>query len=397
MMNQKNDSIESLATASLMTVASELFSNHHIITLPKGAKYTFQTIIMTLLHAATSVNNSLESASNDLKLKSFLTKIPSADTIFNYINCNNVEYILSSFRAMNRDIFKSMNIKGKVHDIAIDFHNIPFYGDENTPLISGIKPKNGSAWGYSYCTLDIIGDVKLTLDVIAINGFNKNYFDLITFLFERLEKMQIKVGTVYLDKEFCNDDTISALTKLNINFVIAAKRNPKIMGILDNFKKENGPASTVFEYNFNKNGTYFNLVATHDDEKGYILFATNKDVKSIEIFEKSIPEEYRKRWNIETGYRVKNNFKIRTCTKSPIARTLFFVIQCTLHNILNMLKSVLEITAYELKSLINEDIIKVIRYGLKSLYIIPFKLFLNYLNMYNKTRKRDLRNQLLRI
>ena len=62
-----------------------------------------------------------------------------------------------------------------------------------------------------------------------------------------------------------------------------------------------------------------------------------------------------------------------------------------------MLKSVLEITAYELKSLINEDIIKVVRYGLKSLYIIPFKLFLNYLNMYNKTRKRDLHNQLLRI
>ena len=91
------------------------------------------------------------------------------------------------------------------------------------------------------------------------------------------------------------------------------------MGILDNFKKENGPTSTVFKYHFNKNGTDFNLVATHDEEKGYILFATNKDVKSIEKFEKSIPEEYRKRWNIETGYRVKNNFKIRTCTESPVA------------------------------------------------------------------------------
>ena len=124
-MNQKNDSIESLATASLMTVASELFSNHHIITLSEGAKYTFQTIFMTLLHAATSVNNSLESASNDLKLKSSITKIPSADTIFNYINFNNVEYILSSFRAMNRDIFKSINIGGKVHDIAIDFAGRP--------------------------------------------------------------------------------------------------------------------------------------------------------------------------------------------------------------------------------------------------------------------------------
>jgi hypothetical protein len=44
------------------------------------------------------------------------------------------------------------------------------------------------------------------------------------------------------------------------------------------------------------------------EKKEYILFATNKDVKSIEEFEKSIPEEYKKRWNIETGYRVKNDF-----------------------------------------------------------------------------------------
>ena len=393
MMNQKN-SIKSLATVSLMSVASELFSNHNIINLPKGVKYTYQDIFTVLLHAATSVNNSLESASNDLKLKSSSSKIPSADTVFNYIKCNSIEYILSSFRAMNSNLFKTMNIEGKVHDIAIDFHNIPFYGDENTPWIAGIKPKNGSSWGYSYCTLDIIGDIKLTLDVIAINGFNKNYSDLITFLFERLEKMQIKVGTVYLDKEFCNDDTISALTKLNVNFVIAVKRNPRIMGILDRFKKENGPESTVFKYRFNKKGTEFNLIATHDEEKGYILFATNKDVKSIEKFERMIPEEYRKRWNIESGYRVKNNFKIRTCTNSPVARTLFFVIQCTLYNILNMLKSVLEITAYELKSLINEDIIKVVKYGLKSLYTMPVKLFLNCLKVYNQTRKRDLRSQL---
>ncbi|AKB75291.1 Mobile element protein [Methanosarcina lacustris Z-7289] len=67
-----------------------------------------------------------------------------------------------------------------------------------------------------------------------------------------------------------------------------------------------------------------------------------------------------------------------------------------MYNILNVLKSVLEITAYELKSLINEDIIKVVRYGLKSLYTMPVKLFLNCLEMYNQKRKRDLRNQLLR-
>jgi hypothetical protein len=140
MMNQKN-SIESLATVSLMSVASELFSNHNIINLSEGVKYTCQDIFTVLLHAATSVNNSLESASNDLKLKSSSSKIPSADTIFNYIKGNSIEYVLSSFRAINSNLFKTMNIEGKVHDIAIDFHNIPFYGTQYQNSVMNVKFK----------------------------------------------------------------------------------------------------------------------------------------------------------------------------------------------------------------------------------------------------------------
>ncbi|MDY0388251.1 MAG: ISH3 family transposase, partial [Methanolobus sp.] len=59
------------------------------------------------------------------------------------------------------------------------------------------------------------------------------------------------------------------------------------------------------------------------------------------------------------------------------ARALFFVIQCIMYNILNMLKSVLKITAYELKSSINEEIIKILRYGFKSLSRVSVQLFLN--------------------
>ena len=205
-------------------------------------------------------------------------------------------------------------IKSLVHDIAIDFHHVPYCGDKNTPLIRGIKPKNGTSWGYEYCTLDLIGDDKLTLDVIPISPLKKDFSQLIELLFGRLDTLNINVGTVYLDKEFCNDDTISALTKLKVNFVIAGKSNKKIKRELEEFKKENGHKSTVYEYRFNENGTKFNLVAVRHEKKEYILFATNKDVKSIKEFEKKIPEEYRKRWNIETGYRVKNDFKIRTCT-----------------------------------------------------------------------------------
>ena len=76
---------------------------------------------------------------------------------------------------MNNNIFKMMDLKDKVHDIAINFHDIPLYGCRDTPCIRGIKPKNRTSWGYSFCTLDIIGNSKLKLDVIDINGLNKDY------------------------------------------------------------------------------------------------------------------------------------------------------------------------------------------------------------------------------
>ena len=393
-MPTKNDSM-SINTASLLAVSSELFSKSNIITLPESANYERQDILNVLLHASTSSTNSLESASNDLKRKNPDLRIPSADTIFNYIKDNKIEDILSSFRNMNLEIFKMMKLENKIHDIAIDCHDIPYYGDENTPGIRGIKLKNGSSWGKSFCTLDIIGNSQLTLDVIDINGLNKNYSLFIESLFKRLEIISVKTGTAYVDKEFFNIAVISKLDELKINFVIAAKSNPVINKELKNHQKEWGNTSTIFKYQFKKGGPSFNVVTIYDDiKKKYLLFATNKKAESIEKFEKTIPEEYRKRWNIETGYRVKNDFKIRSCTKSPVARVLFFIIQCIMYNVLNMLKSVLEITAYELKSSINEDINKAVRYGLKSLNLIPVNVLLDCLRWFNEERNRVLRTRL---
>jgi hypothetical protein len=393
-MPTKNDSMIA-DTASLLAVSSELISKCNIITLPESANYECQDTLNVLLHAATSSTNSLESASNDLQRKNPDLRIPSADTIFNYIKENKIEDILSSFRKMNLNIFKMMKLENNIHDIAIDFHDISYYGDKNTPGIRGIKLKNGSSWGKSFCTLDIIGTSHLTLDVIDINSLNKNYSLFIESLFTRLKTIGVKTGTSYLDKEFFNTDVISKLDELKVNFVIAAKSNPVINRELKNHQKECENTSTIFKYRFQKGGPSFNVVAIYNDKKKkYFLFATNKKAESIEKFEKMIPEEYRKRWNIETGYRVKNDFKIRSCTKSPVARVLFFIIQCIMYNVLNVLKSVLEITAYELKSLINEDINKAVRYGLKSLNFIPVNVLMDCLRWFNKERNRVLRTRL---
>jgi len=388
-----------------LALTSELFGKSKIINLPEKAEFSFQDTLNVLLHAATSTTNSIESASNDLRMKTPYKNVPSADSIHGYINSNTINYMMSSFSQINTEIIKHTNLEGTYQDAAIDFHDIPYYGDKNTPGIRGIRPKNGTSWGYSFCSLDIIGDIKLTLDVIDINGLAKNYSILMESMMQRLNAMKINLRILFMDREFFNNPTISAIQGLNKNYVIAAKSNKKINAILLEHKKKFGETSTFFEYQFEKGGPKFIIVAVLNPkydpnskkDKGnneYHLFATNLPVNNASDFVKKIPQEYRKRWNIETGYRVKNAFKIRTCSKSPIARSLFFLIQCLLYNIESLLKLVIEIDAYKLKSVISDAIEIIIKEGYKLLGNVTVQNFMNNLWEFMENRTKELRDRL---
>ena len=65
-----------------------------------------------------------------------------------------------------------------------------------------------------------------------------------------------------------------------------------------------------------------------------------------------------------------------------------------MYNILNVLKSVLDITAYQMKSVANQDIIKAAINGIDSLCNIPVKLFMDCLMKFNRERSRALRARL---
>ena len=397
--------VPKIQTTNLLALTSELFGKSRIINLPENAEYSFQDTLNVLLRAATSTTNSIESASNDLRIKTPNKNVPSADSIHGYINSNSIDYLMSSFRKINTEIIQHANLKGTYQDAAIDFHDIPYYGDKNTPGIRGIKPKNGTSWGYSFCSLDIIGDIKLTLDVIDINGLTKKYSILMESMMQRLKAIEINLRTLFMDREFFNNPTISTLQRLNKYFVIAAKSNKKINAILLEHKKKSGQTSTLFDYQFEKGEKKFIIVAILNPkydpdskkDKGnneYHLFATNLTVNNASDFLKKIPEEYRKRWNIETGYRVKNAFKIRTCSKSPVARSLFFLIRCLLYNIEMLLKLIIEIDTYKLKSAISDAIEIVIKEGYRLLFNITVEYFMKSLWEFMENRTKDLHNRL---
>lgn len=101
--------------------------------------------------------------------------------------------------------------------------------------------------------------------------------------------------------------------------------------------------------------------------------------------------------NIESGYNVKNVFKMRICSKSPVVRALFFTLQCVLCNILNMLKVGLDVTICQLKSAISSDIFQCMIHGYISLHIVPIGIILDQLDTYYINRLELLRTRLKKI
>jgi len=121
---------------------------------------------------------------------------------------------------------------------------------------------------------------------------------------------------MFLDRGFFNLLSILALFSMGVDFIIAAKSNKRIKGMLDEHKRKNGATTVIFNYRFqDKRSPKFYLIAIpnpdydpKDERKNneFPLFATSINFESLEEFVKRVPEEYKRRWNIETGYRVKN-------------------------------------------------------------------------------------------
>jgi hypothetical protein len=343
--------------------------NGGIIAVPDGAEYSLQETLNVIAYAATSTNNSPEAAANELRRKNPKASVPSADTVLGYIKGkNSVEKILSFFRALNSRFLPLLQIPGTPQNFAIDFHNECYYGEKNAEGVRGIQPKNGTSWGHVYFTIDWLGSPAHTLDIVNVTGLNKDYAALMRGVLLRLQALELRTGTIFADREFFNLAAISTCSELGVEFIMAAKIDKRITKLLNQHKEGHGREAAIFTYRFwDERSPDFYLVAIPNreydprkragpDNKEFLLFATSIAFDSPEEFVKRVPQSYRARWKIETGYRVKKEFKIRTCTRSYVARVLFFVVQCLMHNFLNLLKRNLCITAQQLKARIVEDI-----------------------------------------
>ena len=211
----------------------------------------------------------------------------NSDTVFYHLEKLTMKDVID-FLEKSID-YQFRKFRGKKVILAIDFHDREYYGDRNDVWVVGEKYKNETNYFHSYVFL--------------------NKEDVVKELIERVMKY-VEIELVMLDRGFFSGYVIRELCGLKVDFLMPVVNNRKI-------KKLDRSV-----YGYEMNGAKFNLIV-----KGKVKWAT-----SLYLLPDKLTMIYKRRWRIETGYRKKKDFKIKTRTRNPVIRFLFFVIEILMYN-----------------------------------------------------------------
>ena len=306
--------------------------SEHIFLKTEGA-FDVKSLFQILVRAA-SKGDTIEQTAQELK------NVPSSNNIRYHLNK------VSDFHQIEKELNSALKsripqgLNKKKQSLAIDLNLIPYYGtpsSEESPYIYRSQAKNGICSFYAYATLYLIKKGKRV--TLAIRGVRwaDTKVAIITYLLAELSTLKIRIKKLFLDREFFCVSVIRWLIALGVPFIMPAIRRGKEGGI-NQFLK--GRKSYKISYTMSdeqKETVTFEIWIICRYLKGkrkkhgieYLVYVVHKVKTSLSY----IRQSYRRRFGIESSYRLKNLCRIRTTNKKPTIRLLFVGISFILVNI----------------------------------------------------------------
>lgn len=292
-----------------------------------------QTLFEILIKAASS-GDSIENTAKLLK------NIPTANDVRYHLNkINNFGEVETQINQILKTRIP-LGLKKGCLKIAIDLNCICYYGkptSEELTYIYRSEAKSGTNSFYAYATLYVITNNKrVTLAIRGVRRFDTSVA-IITYLLAELNSLEIDVKKLYLDRGFFNTPVIRWLQALDIPFMMPAIKTGKQGGIKQLLKGRKSYKTTYTITRDKDDSVTFDLWIICKYRKGerkkhgvqYLVYVVYKVKTNLDY----IYQDYRKRFGIETSYRLKNLCRIRTNNKNPVLRLLFVGISFLLVNI----------------------------------------------------------------
>jgi hypothetical protein len=264
---------------------------------------------------------------------------PTGETVFSRLQKTDFENIKSTFFHILSKVYRAFTrlLRNRQVALAFDTTDEPFYGKIGGLWIHAEQPVRGCTGCFKFLTMSAVNrDNKLILGSLPVcRGA-----DIVELVMELLKQAQKFVNPEILlfDRGFDNLELLARLQEAKVRYQILWRKQAWASKILQSMKRDE-VKEVIKTRKYSKDQSTFNVKVRYVFIKRYTrfakgkaydwVFATNTRQKSQHFY----VDKYRKRWGIETVFRVLDNIQIKTTTKNEIIRYFINMFCCVVYNL----------------------------------------------------------------
>jgi len=303
--------------------------NDHV-TIKVNGSLTSEDIFRTVVSMAVD-KNSVHSVSKQYQYVACETSLR-----YHLKKLNMEELIKSNEKILLQELIKTLK-NDKSYEFAIDLTDDPYYGKTDSSnekyVIHGQAKKSTNSF-YSYASLYITNkNERFTVSVLPVEK-SKKMVEYLSYFLDLIKRLNFKIKVLCLDRGFYSIDVFEFLQKNNVPHIVPViKRGKKMEQIL----KGNKARSEQYVMKNLKKKILLNIVIDVKYLKGKRGKKGRENlgfvVYGVKWSPRKVSTVYRRRFAIESSYRMRNIVKPKTSTKNAEIRYFYTLVSFLLKNI----------------------------------------------------------------
>lgn len=228
---------------------------------------------------------------------------------------------------------------------AVDITEIPYHGqqEEDEELVRRGRAKSGTTHFHCFATLYVVKKNKRYTLAISLMRQSDKVLEVLQRLLGRGQALSLRLKRLYLDRGFDNNGVIAYLKQQPfptiIPLVVRGKTGgtrPLLVG-----RKSYHTIYTRKSVTYDQETFPVHIVCIYSKgryrRRGLYRFAYIV-IGQVNLRPRQIADEYRRRFGIETSYRLMNTVRARTTSRSAELRLLFVTLAFLLLNLWSYVK-----------------------------------------------------------
>ncbi len=301
-----------------------IVAQQHIPLTANG--YRCQTAdVWRLLLSAAARHTTIEATCADLE------RAPDANTVRGYLTEQLSAAGIPDLEQQWNDLLRTLVpewLCGRPQEIAVDFHDEPYYGrddpDNRDNWVCRGEARAGTTRFYRCATAYLmLHDVRLTLAVVFVKP-KMDKVAILKRLLNAVQAAQIRIKCLYADKGFCCIEVLRYLARRHIAAIVAMPIRGKQAGsrALCRGQKSYWTTYTLQSAEQGKLTVPVAVVRTYQRRRSgsrhlrwllYVVLGGGGPLLRVR-------RRYRRRFGIETGYRLMEQVRARTTSPNPALR-----------------------------------------------------------------------------